>query len=292
VLFTGDDIEPSPSLLAEHVRAHRELDDPDVAVLGLTRWPDGARLTATMRHVDGPGGQQFSYQGMTDGEEYDFRHFYTSNISIPRELLEREPEGFSPDFPGAAFEDAEYAHRLSRQGMRIVYRAQAVAFHHHHYDAAGFFARQVRCGEMAHLLYERHSELKRWLSVSTVEWTRLDLTRADRGRRERLEQVARDLALWERRALNLASWLDHMECPAADDLLAPLFRYAFLKGLCRAMYEEESAEQVCAALYLGLVPDGVERMAAKLARTGVPVPRADSRAILTLVENAGEESLE
>ena len=67
-----------------------------------------------MRHVDGPGAQQFSYHYMVDGAEYDFRHFYTSNVSLRRDLLDREPEGFSTEFPAAAFEDAELAYRLSR----------------------------------------------------------------------------------------------------------------------------------------------------------------------------------
>ena len=145
VLFGGDDIEPHPDQVAEHLAEHDRRGDPRAAVLGLTAWPEGADLTSTMRHIDGPGAQQFSYSVFTDGAEYDFRHFYTSNVSVRRELLAAEPGGFSCEFPAAAFEDAEFAYRLARRGMKIFYHASALAWHHHYYNARSFFARQVRC---------------------------------------------------------------------------------------------------------------------------------------------------
>ena len=95
VLFGGDDIEPHPDLVCEHVREHDRRGDPCAAILGLTRWPEGGELTSTMRHIDGPGAQQFSYAGFADGAEYDFRHFYTSNVSVRRQLLDREPDAAS-----------------------------------------------------------------------------------------------------------------------------------------------------------------------------------------------------
>ena len=119
VLFTGDDVEPTPSLLAEHSRAHDARAAPTAIVLGLTRWTPDAELTATMRHIDGEGAQQFSYHFLKDGAEYDFRHFYTSNVSIRRSLLDCEPGYFATDFPAAAFQDAELAYRLSLHGGRI-----------------------------------------------------------------------------------------------------------------------------------------------------------------------------
>jgi glycosyltransferase involved in cell wall biosynthesis len=159
VLFGGDDIEPDPGLLGAHIDEHARRGDPRAAVLGLTRWPEGAELTSTMRHIDGPGAQQFSYHVFSPGEEYDFRHFYTSNVSLRRALLAEEPEGFSTAFRWAAFEDAELAYRLSLRGMRIFYHPEAVAWHHHSYDARSFCLRQQRCGEMADVLIRIHPQL-------------------------------------------------------------------------------------------------------------------------------------
>ena len=67
VLFTGDDIEPTPTLLAEHCQGHRERGDPAAAVLGLIRWPPGVALSATMRHVDGVGGSSSASAAWSTG---------------------------------------------------------------------------------------------------------------------------------------------------------------------------------------------------------------------------------
>lgn len=280
VLFGGDDVEPHPDLVAEHVREHDRRSEPRAAVLGLTRWPDDAELTSTMLHVDGPGAQQFSYGVFTDGAEYDFRHFYTSNVSLRRDLLALEPEGFSTDFPAAAFEDAELAYRLSRHGMRIFYRASALAWHHHHYDARSFFGRQVRCGEMAEVLLRAHPQLGKWLDLKPVMWQRLEVLTASPAYRARLAAVRADLARWERRAVDLAVYLDRPAGDLGDPLLLALFRYAFVRGLAGARFGASAAPTVAADQWLRLLPPAVDRVRSRAARRGVPLPVADTEAIV------------
>jgi hypothetical protein len=283
VLFSGDDIEPAPDLLEEHRRAHERHDDPMVAVLGLTRWPDDMELTATMRHVDGPGAQQFSYHYLVDGKEYDFRHFYTSNVSVRRQLLDLEPEGFSTDFPAAAWEDAEYSYRLCRHGMRIFYHAAAVAHHHHPYEVRSFCARQRRSGAMARVLDTLRPELRKWTGLEDLEWTRLALLGLAAEHRRVIRSVARELERWEDRAASLAGVYDHAPpCPAVDRLLLPLFRYAYLKGLAEAAHDGELARELCAALFVELLPRGVYHMREKMDELGLPMPSADSAALLGL----------
>lgn len=279
VLFSGDDIEPSPSLLAEHWRGHRERTDPDLAILGLTRWPDGVPLTATMRHVDGVGGEQFSYGGMVDGSSYDFRHLYTSNVSLPRGLLEREPGGFSTAFPAAAFEDAELGYRLARRGLKIVYRAAAVAFHHHCYDAASFFRRQVRCGEMAAVLWRLRPCLARFTPLVELEWLRLTELGAGVERRDLVARVAAELERWEARAVALAAATDPLPDPPSAPLLEALFRHAYRRGLAGVLLAGEPGRRLAAASFLELLPPAVARFAAAMARDGSPLAEADRRAL-------------
>ncbi len=281
VLFTGDDIEPSPRLLAEHRAGHAMHHDPCVAILGLTQWPEGADITSTMRHVDGVGAQQFSYRYFRDGAEYDFRHFYTSNVSVRRCLLELEPSGFSTEFEAAAFEDAELAYRLSMHGLSIRYRAAARAAHHHTYDAASFFSRQQRCGEMAAVLYRVQPALKKWLDITRLEWRLLD--RLTAGRTDVEQAVECDLEVWERRAVTLAAVYDRT--PAADvvdALLHPLFEYAYLSGLAGAMFGPRSCRPVRAAEYLRLLPPAVRDLERRAASAGIPTPRGDAAAIAGL----------
>ena len=123
ILFIGDDTVPEPRFLAEHARVHRDAnDDPLVACLGYTGWPPGERVTAFMDYINDYG-LQFGYKLIRDGEIVPFNFFYTSNISIDRQLLGDEP--FDTTFPAAAWEDIELAFRLDALGLKIRYNANA-----------------------------------------------------------------------------------------------------------------------------------------------------------------------
>lgn len=284
ILFTGDDIEPAPDLLEQHLRGHCEAADPDIAILGLTRWPESDSVTATMRHVDGVGAQQFSYHWLENGSEYDFRHFYTSNISVHRTLLDREPTGFSEAFPSAAFEDAEFAHRLTEWGLKIRYRASALAFHHHPYDPRSFFERQRRCGNMAALLWERQPALAKWLSIRDLENLRLQTATLDTAKRTRLDDVAQDLERWEGHALALACFYDSLDLSpkAQDDLLHTLFRYAFLKGLGEGLSNSDRARSAAAAAFMVLIPSAAKDYKEGLESQGLPCPAEDAEQLIGL----------
>lgn len=290
VLVTGDDIEPAPDLLHRHLEAHRRHADPAVAVLGLTLWPNDQRLTATMRHIDGPGAQQFSYGHFEDGAEYDFRHLYTSNISLHRRLLDTEPGPFSTIFPAAAFEDAELGHRLAFHGLRIVFHREAVGFHHHPYEARGFYRRQVRCGRMAAVLLAQHPELAKWLGVRELEWRRLGLLALPASERRRLEQCAADdLDRWRERALALATCYDAIDPPGIDDLLRPLFHYGYVEGLVDALYGDtghdaahDNGRRVAAAVFAEILPAAVRAFARHLARHRFPHATADALALAAI----------
>jgi len=279
ILFTGDDIEPAPDLLHRHLEAHQQWADPNLAVLGLTRWPADLPLTATMRHVDGPGAEQFSYHYMHDGAEYDFRHLYTSNVSVPAGLLALEPDGFCTGFPAAAFEDAELAYRLTRHGLSIRYHARAVAWHHHPYTAASFFRRQLACGAMADVLWTRWPRLRRWLSLDDLEWARLELLAAPRQRRDRARAVAACLDLWQDRVIALAEAFDRTPPATSDRLAGPLdglllalFRYAYLRGLATAHLEPAAADRVSAACFLDLLPPATATFTHALHHLGLAIP--------------------
>ncbi len=285
VLFTGDDIEPAPTLLAEHWRAHQQRSDPATAIVGLTCWPLQAPTTATMRHIDGPGAQQFSYAFFVDGAEYDFRHFYTSNVSLQREFLEREPAAFSTDFPAAAFEDAEFSYRLAHHGMRIFYHQAAVGFHHHPYDARSFFRRQERCGEMAAIFYRKVPQVRKFLDLDALE--RLAL---EQVLRPASDQPMGDLPKSaEERLLRLASFFDPLPF-AVDELLQPLFRLGYLKGLARAFYPPNLAARTYRAACLELALPAVKRFQQRVCEQHLPYPHADLLALLAQTHPGEAES--
>jgi glycosyltransferase involved in cell wall biosynthesis len=185
VIFIGDDTMPEPRFLAEHARAHRDAgDDRLVACLGYTGWPARERVTAFMDYINDYG-LQFGYRLIEDGAVVPFNFFYTSNISIDRELLAANP--FDTTFPSAAWEDIELAYRLDRLGLKIRYNARAVTRHHHPMTVDSFARRQYTVGKSGAIFYRKHPELGHFLGVHELETRKL----ADESQLARLRRRAR-----------------------------------------------------------------------------------------------------
>jgi len=156
VLFIGDDIIPDPDFIEQHVRRHREIGVP-CAVVGYTEWErSGMQVTPLLEYVN-EAGHQFGYRYMKDGDDVPYTCFYTSNVSLPREILGSRP--FDPEFRTYGWEDVELGYRLNKQGLRIVYNRQARARHLHPMDLSDFYRRQVKVGGAIGKIYAMHPEL-------------------------------------------------------------------------------------------------------------------------------------
>lgn len=185
VVFIGDDTVPEERFLAEHHRIHRQSGgDPLVACLGYTGWPREQRVTAFMDYINDYG-LQFGYKLIRDGEIVPFNFFYTSNISIARELMAAHP--FDTTFPAAAWEDIELAYRLDKSGLKIRYNARAVTRHYHPMTVDSFARRQYTVGRSGAIFYRKHPELGHFLGIHELE-TR---TLADERAMARLRRRAR-----------------------------------------------------------------------------------------------------
>ncbi len=163
VAFLGDDTVPSPGWLRAHRQAHRERGDGRLAVIGYTAWHPRMRRTRFLDYIN-EYGLQFGYALIEDRERVPFNFFYTSNLSLPRELLLEEP--FDEGFPYPAWEDIECSVRLERRGMRLVYVPEARVEHLHPTDLDRFEARQEKAGFSAVVFYERHPTLGAFLGLS------------------------------------------------------------------------------------------------------------------------------
>jgi glycosyltransferase involved in cell wall biosynthesis len=185
ILFIGDDTVPEPRFLAEHARVHCDANDERLtACLGYTGWPRGERVTAFMDYINDYG-LQFGYRLIDDGAVVPFNFFYTSNISIDRQLLAEHP--FDTTFPAAAWEDIELAYRLDKLGLKIRYNAKAVTRHYHPMSVDSFARRQYTVGKSGAIFYRKHPELGHFLGVHELE-TR---TLADERALARLRRRAR-----------------------------------------------------------------------------------------------------
>ena len=163
VAFLGDDTVPSPGWLAAHREAHRRRgDDPHLGVIGYTGWHRRMRLNPFLRYIN-EHGLQFGYALIHDKEDVPFNFLYTSNLSLPRDLLLAEP--FDLRFPHAAWEDIEVGYRLKKRGFRLVYEPAATVAHDHPTDIARFATRQEKAGYCAVVFYRLHPELGAFLGV-------------------------------------------------------------------------------------------------------------------------------
>jgi len=132
-LFIGDDIFPAPDFVAAHLAFHRAYPDVRYAALGLTVWSEsGQTVTPFMRWAE--NGFQFDYAALKLGLSPDWRHFYTSNLSLKTDLLRRQP--FNERF-GAhdLLEDGELGYRLqTHEDLRLIFLPSARAEHLHPTD--------------------------------------------------------------------------------------------------------------------------------------------------------------
>ena len=273
VLFTGDDILPERDFLAEHLETHRRMADPRLAVLGRTIWPDDIPVTTVMRHIDGVGAQQFSYQHLRHGAFVDYRHFYTSNISLPLALLREEGKLFDLDFPHAAYEDVELSYRLCQRGMRICYTRDALAYHYHTYTAYGFAERQYRAGLMACVLARKQPGTRRDVGIVDVE-------EQERAGRSGIGATATSawfegvggLEVAETALLRLAAFYEMKPAPPLDDLYIALFKYFYEKGIADGLRDGEAREALRRRLLFADVAPVANWFRVEQARLGFAAP--------------------
>jgi glycosyltransferase involved in cell wall biosynthesis len=122
ILFIDDDVEPTPELIAEHLRSHEE---PDVVVLG---------PLASLEHYAQPwvaweqAKLEAQYASMLRGDwAPTFRQFWTGNASVAKRHLDAVG-GFDPSFLRA--EDVELGRRLHERGLVFRFNPKARGWHH------------------------------------------------------------------------------------------------------------------------------------------------------------------
>lgn len=155
-LFLDDDIEADPELVAEHLRAQRMQDG--VIGLGFLR----------IRLVGRPGGltRHFAswwrdhYERLENGTLVpDFRACYSGNLSAPLEVV-RRVGGFDENLPRDM--DVEFAYRLERAGLKVVFLKQASAEQHYVKGFRALVDDFDGMGAAAVSMYRRHPEMLRY----------------------------------------------------------------------------------------------------------------------------------
>lgn len=167
ILFIGDDIIPDKNFLKEHLAVHNLHPELSAVCLGRIEWHPDLNITPFMRWLSNGssilgkfGGHQFAYEKLDGKFLADYNFFYTSNISLKKELLKEEL--FDPDFCQYGWEDIELGYRLEKKhGLKLYYNKDALAYHHHVITEDSLKTRMQLIGKSAHIIDKKHPELNK-----------------------------------------------------------------------------------------------------------------------------------
>jgi len=167
ILLIGDDLMATKDLLSEHLKIHFLHPEDNAAVLGFTSWDPRLHLSPVMKWmVNGSsvlgkfGGHQFAYEKLRGKEEADYNFFYTINISLKRNILQKYP--FDPEFSGYGWEDIELGYRLQKKtGMKIYYNPQAIGYHYHVINEPEMLERMYNIGKASWIIHNKYPELRK-----------------------------------------------------------------------------------------------------------------------------------
>lgn len=160
VIFTGDDMYPEKDFIDRHYENYLKYGDK-IATLGRIDWHHELDINYLMHHITDVGCEQFGFVALPSYGIIDFRHFYTSNISVSRNLIETQNEYFSVEFDKYGFEDIEFGYRLTKEGMKIFYDPDIIVEHHHIYNSVEkFCVRQYNAGEELVVFHKLQPDLE------------------------------------------------------------------------------------------------------------------------------------
>lgn len=181
ILFLGDDIIPADgNFLKKHLETHMRYPKENEGVLGFTDWHPGITVNYFMKWLTHGscilkryGGHQFAYEklgGGPDGKDSfgekvtvrkkyaDYNFFYTSNISLKRSLLSKEP--FDKAFSAYGWEDIELGYRLQKKyDFKLLYNPNAVGLHHHVITENSLAPRMRAIAASASIIDKKYPEL-------------------------------------------------------------------------------------------------------------------------------------
>ncbi|MCF7830446.1 glycosyltransferase family 2 protein [Candidatus Gracilibacteria bacterium] len=126
LVFIGDDTIPTKSWLKNVQNFHVSHPEKNMGLLGMVNWVP--ELAKDSFHQWLLNNAQFSFSSIRK-HGATWRHFYTSNISVKKELVGniRFPE----DFSGWGFEDILFGYELHKKGLKLLFDENCEVLHDH-----------------------------------------------------------------------------------------------------------------------------------------------------------------
>ena len=154
LIFIDDDIEPTPSLLEAHVRAHQHY--PGHVIIGY--YPLASHENSGFFHNE----VRIWWENMfllmrRPGHRYRFCDLLSGNFSLEVDIFKRIG-GFNTDF--WCHEDYELGVRFIKVGLPFEFAHDAVGYHHASTDLVHSLKRKHDEGRMDVLMGRRHPEIR------------------------------------------------------------------------------------------------------------------------------------
>lgn len=157
VLIINDDTIAYYDLLKTHLIYLEKYKNKKVAFLGSFDYTSEAKVKPFTFFLSKTP-LVFSYPFMKKEGIYNYRFFWTCNISIAREAI-IDAGLFDENFKDPMAEDTELGFRLYQKGFRVIYIPDAKSEHDHSMDIHGFIKRQFMSGKNIVKLFEKHPEI-------------------------------------------------------------------------------------------------------------------------------------
>ncbi len=148
LLFFDDDARVDQHTIPGHLDHIRRDAEAPLAYLGRVDWPDEL-IDSPWRAMLAQTSMLFFWDQMTSGQRYGFRHFWTSNLSVRRDYVQRVG-GFHERFPSPMHEDIELGWRLQQAiGLQVHVDRSIQSFHDHALDPHDYLLREHKSGKSA-----------------------------------------------------------------------------------------------------------------------------------------------
>jgi len=249
LLFFDDDDLAAPTLLEEHLRAHREHPGENVAILGYTAWAPSVEVTPVMEYIVDIGQQLFAYKNVKHWQRLDYTYFWGGRSSCKRAFL--AAHGIFNQSFRAIIEDIELGYRLSKFNLSVVFHRHAVSHMVRPITYDDFCRRCDRQGAALYLFNKLHSEpaVKTYCQVAHAK--------------QNWKQVEQDMGMGFYRVREIESLLespsDRSEFESLRPELHKLYKWTFDAFKMRGIMEAEKAGTNGAAACLPERPSPVVR---------------------------------
>lgn len=163
LVFLDDDMEPAPSFIEAHQRAHS--DGARRGVIGAAPVQIDPTADPATRYVAAKFNGHLANL-RRPGRSLLLTDFYSGNFSISRALL-LEVGGFDESFRAYGNEDLELSHRLRNAGVRLEFDDRAMARQHNDKSFAALAGDSFAEGRTAVLFAQKHPEVFDSLKLGT-----------------------------------------------------------------------------------------------------------------------------